>query len=644
MDQICDLGKKVDKENTQNYDVCVVGAGHAGIEAALAASRLGCSTIVITMNLESIGKLPCNPSIGGTGKGQLVKEIDALGGEMGKLADYSMIQFRMLNRSKGAAVHSPRCQVDKRKYEAKAKCVLELQNNLRILQAEIVDITFSNQNANLSVKSVITATGREYFCKSIILTVGTYMNSSTIVGNYRKTSGPDGYFSSLALSENLKKAGIFLRKFKTGTPPRLNKCSINFKNLNIQNGDNSISPFHNNNKNLENKVICHIAHTNENTHRIILNNIEKSPIYSGEISGIGPRYCPSIEDKIMRFRDKKRHQLFIEPMGIDTEEVYLQGFSTSMPEDIQEKMVHSMAGFEKAEIMRYGYAIEYECCDSLALLPSLEMKNINGLFCGGQFNGTSGYEEAAAQGLIAGINAARKIKNQKPFTLDRSTSYIGVLIDDLITKGVDEPYRMMISRAEYRLILRQDNADIRLGKLGYKIGLLPKINLIDLEEKIFQIKNETKRLNTTVVCPTQTVNFYLKGKGTNAIETGTTLSNILKRPEISYADLEKLVQNKNEQTPLSNEVKFQVEVMIKYEGYIKKQLQQIARFKSREKKQIPKGIDYLSLMGLKTEAKLALNRTKPLTIGHAMRVRGVTPADIEVLLIYLKLKETDKFK
>lgn len=613
------------------YDVVVVGGGHAGIEAALASARLGLKTCIFSIALDEVANLPCNPSIGGTAKGHLVREIDALGGEMGKAADDTFIQSRILNRGKGPAVHSLRAQIDRRHYQNNMKHRLEKCENLDLRQAEIVDVTLNDDN---SVRSVITMTGAEYLCRAIIICSGTYLKSRIIIGEFSQESGPDGVFPATRLSENLRKIGVELVRFKTGTPPRINRRSIDFSKLEVQYGDDEITPFSFETKGkLENQVSCYITYTNEKTHKIILDNLHRSPLFGGDIKGIGPRYCPSIEDKIVRFKDKERHQLFVEPMGLDTEEMYLQGFSSSMPEEVQLDMIHSLPGFENAQVTRNAYAIEYDCANPLQLMPTLEFKNIGGLYGAGQFNGSSGYEEAAAQGLVAGINAALKLLGREPFVLERSQAYIGTLIDDLVTKGTNEPYRMMTSRSEYRLLLRQDNADLRLTPLGYKIGLISEERYTAFLTKRAAIDSEINRLKKLVFPPSVPVLEMLKEAGSTPISTGIKAEDLLKRPEISYKMIIALDKDAPE---LSADVCEQVEISIKYEGYINRQLSQAAQFSKLENKKIPDDINYMEIEGLRLEARQKLSKVKPLSIGQASRISGVSPADIAVLLIYLK--------
>lgn len=616
-----------------NYDVAVIGAGHAGIEAGFASARLGCKTAVFTINMDAVGNCPCNPSIGGTAKGHLVREIDALGGEMGKTADECFLQMRMLNRGKGPAVHSLRAQIDRRKYAAVMKHKLELQENLELKQAEITAVK-RKDDGTLSVE---TRMGAVYDVKAVIIATGTYLGGRIFVGEVSYESGPDGIFPATFLGQSLKELGLSLRRFKTGTPARVLKSSINLDILEEQPGDEKIVPFSYDTDDLgENKVTCHISWTNDETKRIILDNIHRSPLYAGKIEGVGPRYCPSIEDKIVRFGDKPRHQLFIEPCGIDTEEMYLQGMSSSLPEEVQIKFYHSIKGLENAVIMRPAYAIEYDCVDPLQMYPTLEFKEIPGLYGAGQFNGSSGYEEAAAQGLIAGINAALKIKGEEPLILDRASSYIGTLIDDLVTKGVNDPYRMMTSRSEYRLVLRQDNADVRLTPIGRKIGLIPDSRWNKYLKKQELKKEEYKRLKSTVISPSDKVNQILVSRETSEITTGVRLIDLLKRPQINYECLTEIDTTRPHIDPNVFE---QVEVEIKYEGYINKQLEQIERMRKLENKKLPLDFDYNEIAGLRLEAREKLNKIKPQNIGQASRISGVSPADISVLLIWLAQKK-----
>lgn len=610
------------------YDVAVVGAGHAGIEAALAAARLGCKTAIFTINMDAVGNCPCNPSIGGTAKGHLVREIDALGGEMGKTADECFLQSRMLNRGKGPAVHSLRAQIDRRKYSTVMKHKLELQNNLDLRQAEITDIEKVDGGYNLTTRMLAV-----FKCKTVIIATGTYLGGRIFVGEVSYESGPDGIFPSAFLGASLKKLGLPLRRFKTGTPARVLRSSIDFSELEVQKGDEPPQPFSYETENLgENKVECHISWTNDETKKIILENIHRSPLYAGKIEGVGPRYCPSFEDKIMRFKDKPRHQLFIEPCGLDTEEMYLQGMSSSLPEEVQLKFYHTIKGLEHCLVMRPAYAIEYDCVDPLAMNPTLEFKDFGGLFGAGQFNGSSGYEEAAAQGLVAGINAAMKVLGRDPVIFDRSESYIGTLVDDLVTKGANEPYRMMTSRSEYRLVLRQDNADERLTPLGHKIGLISDERYAKYLKKQELKKEELKRLKNTVISPDDEVNKILVSRETSEITTGVRLIELMKRPQLGYDALKSIDKTRPELDPNIFE---QVEIEIKYEGYIQKQLKQVEQMKKLEVKQLPNDFDYNEIEGLRLEAREKLNKIKPLNIGQASRISGVSPADISVLLIWL---------
>lgn len=611
-----------------NYDVAVIGAGHAGIEAALASARLGCKTAIFTINMDAVGNCPCNPSIGGTAKGHLVREIDALGGEMGKTADECFLQSRMLNRGKGPAVHSLRAQIDRRKYSDTMKHKLELQKNLELRQAEITEIQQSEHGYTLTTRMLAV-----YECKAVIIATGTYLGGRIFVGEVSYESGPDGIFPATELGKSLKNLGLPLRRFKTGTPARVLKSSIDFSELEVQKGDEPPQPFSYETENLgENKVDCHISWTNENTKQVILENIHRSPLYAGRIEGVGPRYCPSFEDKIMRFKDKPRHQLFIEPCGLGTEEMYLQGMSSSLPEEVQLKFYHTIKGLEHCVIMRPAYAIEYDCVDPLAMNATLEFKDFPNLYGAGQFNGSSGYEEAAAQGLVAGINAALKVLGKEQVVFTRDNSYIGTLVDDLVTKGANEPYRMMTSRSEYRLVLRQDNADERLTPLGYEIGLISEERYNKFLEKQEQKKAEIKRLKLTVISPTEEVNNILVSRETSEITTGVRLIDLLKRPQLDYEELKTVDTNRPQLDPNIFE---QVEIEIKYEGYIQKQLKQVEQMRKLESKLLPKNFDYREIKGLRLEAQEKLNKIKPLNIGQASRISGVSPADISVLLIWL---------
>lgn len=612
------------------YDVAVIGGGHAGCEAALAAARLGMKTVMFSISLDAIGNLPCNPSIGGTAKGHLVREVDALGGEMGKAADAAMIQSKMLNRGKGPAVHSLRAQMDRKKYHAEMKKRLEYQPNLQIKQAEIADILTDDTGA---VSGVVTHTGVEYGAKAVICASGTYLKGKILIGSYSRESGPDGMFPANELSENLKRLGIELKRFKTGTPARIHADTLDYSKMEIEEGDEKIVPFSFETEETgKNLVSCHLVYTNQKTHDIIHANLHRSAMYSGLVEGVGPRYCPSIEDKVVRFADKERHQLFIEPMGLDTKEMYAQGFSTSLPEDVQLEMYRSVEGLENAEIMRSAYAIEYDCCDPTQLDATLEFKSVKGLYGAGQFNGTSGYEEAAAQGIVAGINAALKLKGEKPLILKRSDGYIGTLIDDLITKGTNEPYRMMTSRSEYRLLLRQDNADERLTPFGYRVGLISEERYQKFLEKQKQINDEIKRV-TSVVVPPKDANPLLEKYNSTPVKTGIFLSDMLKRPELDYG---KLAEVDPERPKLNDAVTEQVEIKLKYDGYIKRQIAQAEQFRKMEERLLPENQDYSDIHGLRLEARQKLNKIQPKSLGQASRISGVSPSDVSVLIVWLE--------
>ena len=617
-----------------SFDIAVIGAGHAGIEAALAAARLGCSTIVFTINLDAVGNCPCNPSIGGTAKGHLVRETDALGGEMGRTADACTIQSRMLNLGKGPAVHSLRAQIDRNHYARLMKHKLETCPNLLLRQGEIVKLEQAGEEWLLTSRLEAV-----YRAKAVIIATGTFLGGKVFVGDVSYESGPDGMFPAAFLPDSLKKLGISLRRFKTGTPARVLRSSIDFTNLEVQQGDEPIVPFsYDTEEPLENKAVCHVSWTNDETKQVILENIHRSPLYGGQIEGIGPRYCPSIEDKVVRFPDKPRHQLFIEPCGLDTEEMYLQGMSSSLPEDVQVAFYHTIPGLEHAQIMRTAYAIEYDCCDPLQLSATLEFRDWPGLYGAGQFNGSSGYEEAAAQGFVAGVNAARKVQGKEPFVLDRASSYIGTLIDDLITKGASDPYRMMTSRSEYRLVLRQDNADERLTPLGRELGLISDRRWEKFQRKQEQKQAELKRVQKTTLPPSQELNDILVSRGTSPLTTGAKLADLLKRPQITYEDLAPVDKDR---PPYSTAIFEAVEIELKYEGYIKRQRADIEEARRLERKRLPQDVDYSAIQGLRLEAGEKLNKVKPENIGQAGRISGVSPADISVLLIWLASKERE---